>query len=991
MPLVGYDAAADGDYTCRVKLSVTGAAGAVEVEYSDIPQPDADGVFEIDGMRRVILPTASNSDLDTAEIKCVGEQLCDYIAHRLGEASRDLAWDDSLVRAWLPLKEWIVQFLVESETSQFLEDNNWLHRCEQLRRIRVLDRTSIIAAGQFGRTCPFETPEGINVGRMLHLAVGAEIRDGKIVIVDDRPQAALGVTASMVPFLEHTDSNRLLMGCNMMRQWLVPKEVEPALVRTGNEIDAPDFWCGKNILTAFISWGADTYEDGIVISESAAKRLAAPQTIEVGDKLSNRHGTKGVVSRILPDERMPHLADGTPVELIFSVVGLLSRLNFGQVREAIAGRIAHARGQQMVVPPFVAPKAEDLKKILTDAGLPESGMEILRDGKNGQVLERPSTVGWVYWGCTFHLARGKMHSVAGPSADGSVGQRQTEAEYAAYRDAEAFENIRERFSTCSADSSEAETLADRAAAGPVEQSSSPTPAFDELIRRLSILGIRCVLEGERVDFRLERPPGEVLELTEPVTHPWLRARQISQVGAFEELPEYASLVEANARARRILESGAPDSLRQNALELFEAEVDAFAAALLPPERMQFDNRVLFSGRAIICPGADLAIDQLGLPEEIAWTLFAPMVARELGGTSPVEKRTERATEVLDEAMARSWVIINRAPTFWPASLLAFHPVRMCEKVIRIHPLINRWMNADFDGDQAAVFLPVTDAAQVEAGEKLSVRGHLRRDPELLRWMVPKFAMLWGLAHLCRTVEGRRETAERFGFEPEMPSGLLTGAALEQALKRVRDRDGIDKAVDLMMWVMNRGFAVAKASGASMSPFVNEGLELPPRPTNDDVEAWGAYAEEVRDSLAAFTDYDNEYLGPQVFAVKTGSRGSMQQLTVLVGARGKIRDAHDHIVPCRHGMCEGLTASEALMCTVGARRGIAEIHSRAMQDVYGFAPPRESAGFGVLARARAAARPGMVFAHAAARNETDPLTDLDSRLFVGLSAVRSSMS
>ena len=984
MPLVGYEVEPVGEFTCRVRLGVKAASGVIEVEYADVPQPNEEGVFDVEGRRLVVLPTASVSELDVAEMKCVGEQLYDAIEERLGESPRDLPWDESLVRAWLPLTDWITRFLTDSATSQPRSERNWLDRCTQLRRITVLDRTEVVTPGQFGRTCPFETPEGVNIGRILHVAVGAEISEGELVIVDDCPQAALGVTASMVPFIEHTDSNRLLMGCNMMRQWLVPTQIEPAIVQTGNEVDAPDFWCGKNLLTAFVSWGADTYEDAIVISESAAKRLAATEPVEIGDKLSNRHGTKGVVGRILPDDEMPQLEDGTPVEIIFSFMGMHNRLNFGQVREAVMGRIARVKGQPVVVPPFQAPSADELREMLADAGLPESGMETLRMGKNGGPLGRTSTVGWVYWGCTFHVAREKIHAVNARKPEGAYrGNVQGELEYYAYRDAGAYENIVERYSTCSEDRDDAGTLADRVAAGAVEQAGAPSPRFSALVRRLGALGIKAELKDDKLAFRLAEPEGKTLRLAGAVKHPWLRDRDITGIGAFEEVPECNALVEANTRAERILKSGAPECLRRETLELLEVEVREFFGALLSSERVRFHNRVLFSGRTVICPDDDLRIDQLGLAEEIAWTLFGPLVERELKKPDEVKKRTARAEKTLDEIMARSWIILNRAPTFMPTSLLAFHPVRIPEKVIRIHPLVTRLMNADFDGDQAAVFLPVTEAAQREAGEELSVVGHLRRDPELLHWMVPTFEMLWGLATLSLTSEGREEITEKFRFDVQMPAGFMTRDALEAALETVRGRDGLEKTFELLGWIMRRGFDIAKASGASLSPFIAEGLERLPRPETDDPEAWGTYAEEVCESLAAYTDFADDRLGPQVLAVKTGARGSMRQLSVLVGSRGKIGDAWGRIVPSRCGMCEGMTAQEALTCSVGARKGLAKFALQMAQEGYGLQADRQPKGFSVISRAMRAKHPGMVFARAAAREETDPLTDTDSRLFVGL--------
>ena len=201
-------------------------------------------------------------------------------------------------------------------------------------------------------------PEGPNIGRVLTIAQGAEIREQRLVVVDDRPEATLGLSASAIPLLEHDDANRALMGANMLRQWVPQSTPEPALVQTGLEPDADDFWAGRNLLTAFVSWGADTFDDGILVSESCARRFDAPYALEPGDKLSNRHGTKGVVSRVLPDAQMPHLPDGTPVDLVYNFFGLHVRMNFGQVREAVLGTIARRRGEPVLAPPFGAPSAE---------------------------------------------------------------------------------------------------------------------------------------------------------------------------------------------------------------------------------------------------------------------------------------------------------------------------------------------------------------------------------------------------------------------------------------------------------------------------------------------------------------------------------------------------------------------------------------------------------------------------------------------------------
>ena len=395
LPLADYQVEQQDSYTFSIKLSLGLGDASIEVEYRDLPRPDRDGLFHIEGNYRVVVPYPDRRELDQARILCVGEQLYDFIDQRLEAAPEQLAWDGDLVRNWLPLDAWMRDFHLE-ETSQYLQATNWLDRYTHLRRLTLIpvvgepfvDR-DVFPDSQYGLVCPHCTPEGPNIGRVLEVARGARIRDGKLERIDEAPDSILGFSASMVPFLEHDDANRALMGINMMRQWMSAADTaapvhstgwfrqqcdqrlaskgnkpEPALVQTGYEPEAADFWGGYNLLTAFIMWDGDTFEDGLVISESAAARMDFPAAVGVGDRISNRHGAKGVVTRILPDADMPQLPDGAPIELIFSPTSMVSRLNFGQQREAVMGRIAQAAGAPAVVPPFQAPSEKMLKERL---------------------------------------------------------------------------------------------------------------------------------------------------------------------------------------------------------------------------------------------------------------------------------------------------------------------------------------------------------------------------------------------------------------------------------------------------------------------------------------------------------------------------------------------------------------------------------------------------------------------------------------------------
>ena len=1007
VPLAGYHFESTGEYTCCVRIVLASAEGYVEVEYTDIPQPDTNGMFMLDGEPYVVVPTASTVELEQAKIECVDDQLYDYFKARIREAPPDLAWDTSLVRSWLPIDRWVREFFRDTFTAQKLSHTNWLDKHTHLRRVRISQGNQVFSPGHFGRICPFETPEGPNVGKILTVARGAEIRDGKLVIVDESPEATLGLSAALIPFLEHNDPARLLMGANMMRQWLSPSapeaapvscpngmsrvaaSPEPALVQTGYEPDVPDFWCGRNLLSAFISWGGDTFEDGIVISKSCAARLNFPYAIEPGDKISNRHGTKGVISRITPDDEMPYLADGTPVELVFSFGALHGRMNFGQIREAVMGRIARAEGETAIVPPFQAPNADQLRERLRAVGLPEDGMETLTFGPNGKKLDRPSTIGWVYWGKTVHIALDKLKISEPITHDEPIyHQGLGELEYYTLRNISAFETLREHFNTRASTRVDAETLPDRVTAGTVEQAGPPTPMYAKLRERLSAAGIHANFDDSRLTFRFVRPTGDILQLAQPVPHPWLHAQTINEVGICEDTSEYCALADVNTRAERMFANDAPETLTLQTLKQLQKRLAEYFDALLSPADMRFQARTLFSGRSVIVPDAELRADQVGIPEQMAWALFGPQIAKELGDTKEVQGKSQRATDVLDELMTRSWVILHRAPAITPTACVAFHPVRQPDRAIRVHPFVCELMNANFDGDQAAVFLPITAEGQREAGEQLSIAGHLRRDPDVCTALAPGHDAIWGLANSSLTPEGCDELSEIIGMGVTIPEGLVTRRSLADTLKTLLKREGVDRTIEVAERLMQRGLEIVKESGASMSSFLSSGNGSPPVPTDsDDATTWNTYTEELMEWIAAYEDFADSNLGPHILAVKSRAfTNRLYRLACVVGARGVISDVRGGDIVIRHGYCDGLTSDELYALCVESRKGLVRFNSELQRIAWELRDSSQSKGFTVLSRAMRAKQPGIVFARAAACGEVDPLTDIDSRLFVGLPEV-----
>jgi hypothetical protein len=170
----------------------------------------------------------------------------------------------------------------------------------------------------------------------------------------------------------------------------------------------------------------------------------------------------------------------------------------------------------------------------------------------------------------------------------------------------------------------------------------------------------------------------------------------------------------------------------------------------------------------------------------------------------------------------------------------------------------------------------------------------------------------------------------------------------------------------------------------MSPFIGASLTLPPAPDQDAPELWDAYLEELSEKVLSGADYANADLGPQLLAVHIRARGR-SHLPRLIGPRGAVTDMRGRPVIMRHTHVEGLTPEELYACSVGARKGLRAYWEQAEQSAQGAGNRRESNRFTVLARARQAQHPGIVFARAAAIGEIDPLTDVDSRLLVGLPA------
>jgi len=150
-----------------------------------------------------------------------------------------------------------------------------------------------------------------------------------------------------------------------------------------------------------------TLESGII--KKIVVEIAQLRNISVGDKLAGRHGNKGVISVILPEEEMPFMADGTPVDVILTPLGVPSRMNLGQILEMHLGYAANTLGYQAIVPSFLSPSVPEIKAELVKSGMPENGKVKLYDGRTGNAFEQDIAIGYMYMLKLHHMVEDKLH------------------------------------------------------------------------------------------------------------------------------------------------------------------------------------------------------------------------------------------------------------------------------------------------------------------------------------------------------------------------------------------------------------------------------------------------------------------------------------------------------------------------------------------------------------------------------------------------------
>ncbi len=220
--------------------------------------------------------------------------------------------------------------------------------------------------------------------------------------------------------------------------------------------------------------------------------------------------------------------------------------------------------------------------------------------------------------------------------------------------------------------------------------------------------------------------------------------------------------------------------------------------------------------------------------------------------------------------------------------------------------------------------------------------------------------------------------------PDFTPGFLNRGALTDSLQRQLANKGAKAVLDIMDHLNALGFATLKASGVSLGPFVELGLETAPAPPVERVDLWESYIQQRLEQILASQDYSGEW-GHYLLASKSGAlaENRLRLLSIILIARGIVNDIHGGRTVIPHSLRQGLSAEELLATVVGAQKGLRRVVMEWETDGDRILSENRSKSFHILARARRAVNPGIVFARAAAMGEVDPLVDAESRAFVGV--------
>src|SRR5207245_366767 len=410
---------------------------------------------------------------------------------------------------------------------------------------------------------------------------------------------------------------------------------------------------------------------------------------------------------------------------------------------------------------------------------------------------------------------------------------------------------------------------------------------------------------------------------------------------------YRRVINRNNRLKRLLELGAPEIIIRNEKRMLQEACDALidngrrGQAITGPNNRPLKSlsdtlkgkqgrfrqnllgkRVDYSGRSVIVVGPYLKLHQFGLPNKMALELFKTFIHRKLeergidssikAAKKFVEKERPEVWDILEEVITEHPVLLNRAPTLHRLGIQAFEPILVEGKAIEIHPLVCTAFNADFDGAQMAVHVPLSMEAQLEAQVLMLSSNNILSPSNGAPLAGPAQALVGGLYNQLgneATVAFLDELKD-IGFRYATLSGLSIG-------------------IDDMHIPSSKEQLIAKAREDvnEVEQQYQDGVITNGERYNKVVDIWAHVTEVIADQM--FKELEGGEQGgefnPIYMMADSGARGSKQQIRQLAGMRGLMAKPSGEIIetPITSNFREGLTVLEYFTSTHGARKGLAD--------------------------------------------------------------------
>lgn len=544
----------------------------------------------------------------------------------------------------------------------------------------------------------------------------------------------------------------------------------------------------------------------------------------------------------------------------------------------------------------------------------------------------------------------------------------------------------------------------------------------KLLRRLKL--IKSMAQNDI------RPEWTVMKIL-PVLPPDLRPMVALDGGRYatSDLNDlYRRVINRNNRLKKLLELNAPDVIVINEKRMLQEAVDVLIdnsrtkqtargrrplrslADMLKGKQGRFrqnllGKRVDYSGRSVIVVGPHLNLDQCGIPKRMALELFRPFVINKIiehglafnirNSNRLIDQAPPEVWEILEDVIADKKVLLNRAPTLHRLSIQAFKPLLVEDLAIQVPPMVCSAFNADFDGDQMAVHLPLSDEAQMEANMLMISKANLLKPASGEAITVPTQDIVLGCHYMTRMLEedggieryfanenevklaydngfieistpiNLRKTKTTYGrivFNEALPEGYkfinetLTKKTLTRLIGELINYFGSEMAREILDRVKKVGFEYATKSGISLGmddiivpneknkileeaegkiSLINkqyeEGFLTIDEKRERGIEVWTEAKEKIWKHVPAGLGKDN----PISIIIESGARGSWNQPSQMAGMRGIVANPKGESIelPIRTSLKEGHTSLEYFISTHGSRKGLVDTALRTAEAGY----------------------------------------------------------